>query len=142
MLPAEWILLIFGILVISLGTISFILLVAGFDPTTQEQENHLERKPNDNNQHEYLTEAQIERSNRREESKRVSEDVTRGYSQDQLPVVDCNEDARLINLVPLHNTFEDAHSDHSGYELPNREPVYDQPNNRRNSNDSFETIYD
>lgn len=57
MLPAELLLLVFGILMISLGTISFILLVLGFDPTTEELEEKL--KPDEENEDDYITEGSV-----------------------------------------------------------------------------------
>ena len=53
MLPAEWVLFVFGILMISLGIISLVLLVIGFDPTTEELEEKL--KPEEDDEYNFIT---------------------------------------------------------------------------------------
>ena len=133
MLPLEWFLLILGILGISLGTISLILLISGFDPTTQEYQKKIRKSTKKRNDpHEYITQAQLERSNPRRESNRPSVDVTAEYNQGNRMTT------YLQDRVPLVHLNRDAYSDNNSYVLPNQ----NQPNDRRFSNDSFETMTD
>lgn len=133
MLPLEWFLLILGILGISLGTISLILLISGFDPTTQEYQKKIRKSTKKRNDlHDILTPAQLERSNPRRESNRPSVDVTAEYNREN------RMDTYLQDRVPLVHLNGDAYSDNNSYVLPNQ----NQPNDRRLSNDSFETMTD
>ncbi|CAG5083940.1 Oidioi.mRNA.OKI2018_I69.PAR.g10505.t1.cds [Oikopleura dioica] len=145
MLPAEWVLFVFGILMISLGIISLILLVIGFDPTTEELEEKL--KPEEDDEYNFITPAQRARSEPQNNNcRRISEDVTAQYNQENVNQSNNrNEELNLLvrdRVVPLQNSFQNASSE-IGYVEPNNGPAYEEPyrlNQRRYSNDSFDTV--
>jgi len=127
MLPLEWALLILGILGIALGTISLLLLIAGFDPTTEEYQKWINKTgKNEYDPREFITTAQEVRSNPRKEQQRQSVDVTAEYRQAN------RTDSYLHDRVPL---YAESSSDNNGYVVPNQD-------HRRLSNDSFETMTD
>jgi len=127
MLPLEWVLLILGILGIALGTISLVLLIIGFDPTTEEYQKKIDRGPSKkrSDSHEFITTAQYVRSNPPTEQRRQSVDVTAGYTQEN------RTDSFLQDRVPLVNIHVENSSDNNSYVVQ-----------QRLSNDSFETMTD